>query len=120
LAELFHDLPSGGFVKGPSFFSGRNDLFRRKEESVNSGVSQLHADRVRDSGDAQSPVHGASGSDVEQTGNAADLVVLAVNGFQSSVGLIGEKMLFLSCGTEHGKKKKKQLLELSKDQMNDG
>ena len=110
-------------MKGPSLFSGRDDLFRRKEESVNSGVSQLHADRVRDSGDAQSPVHGASGSDVEQTGNAADLVVFAVNGFQSSVGLIGEKILFLSCGTEQivtWKKEKKHLLELSKDQMNDG
>ncbi len=108
-------------MKGPSLFSGRDDLFRRKEESVNSGVSQLHADRVRDSSDPQSPVHGASGSDVEQTGNAADLVVFPVNGFQSSVGLIEEKVLFLSCGTDrYMEKRKKHLLELSKDQINDG
>ena len=72
-------------MEGKGLLRRRNDLLRRQEEAVEAGVPQLHADRHEDAGHTMSPVDGAAAGRVEEAGDAAHVVRLAVDSLQCSL-----------------------------------
>merc|ERR1711936_798163 len=63
-------------------------LLGRQDEPVQTGVSQLNAVDIRDMGNPKGPVKGGAGRSVEDTGDAASLVVLPMNGKESVVSSV--------------------------------
>merc|ERR1712227_1195407 len=83
--RCIHQLPDHCSVEGPGFLSCGDDLLRGEQEAVGPGVPQLYGGRKINADLSVGPVNGAPASDVEKTGNAADVVSFTMDGLQGSL-----------------------------------
>ena len=83
--KFLDDFPGHGEMEGPDLLSSGDDLFRREEEAVSAGVSELHPIAVGDTQLSQSPVQRAPTGNIEHAGNTANLVRLLMNSIESII-----------------------------------
>eukprot|EP00095_Tigriopus_kingsejongensis_P005648 snap_masked-scaffold695_size110128-processed-gene-0.13 protein:Tk05648 transcript:snap_masked-scaffold695_size110128-processed-gene-0.13-mRNA-1 annotation:"putative uncharacterized protein" len=74
LSVFLDDLPGSRGVESKDFLASGNDLLRWEKEAVDASVPQLNGVAVFDASIAIGVINGVAGGDVEDTGNASNLV----------------------------------------------
>merc|ERR1712222_270861 len=91
LAAKFGDhLFSSNLVERPSFLSGGYDLLWGQDEPVEASVSQLNTVHIWDVGNTKSPVEGGARCSVEDTWDAANLIVFPMDCMKSIIASEGK------------------------------
>ena len=90
LSKFLNNNFSSCFMERPGFFASRNDLIRGQNEPISTSVTEFHAIGVGNASLPQSPIHGSTRSNIQQTRDTSNIIGFLMNIVQGFVTLKGQ------------------------------